>query len=379
MRFLIQGAGIGGLTLARALRHQAPGTEVVLVERAPEPTAAGAGITLGPNAQAVLDALQLGPALRTAGHRMDRMEIQDATGRRLSGMAFPPDARRGVLGIHRADLHTILAADVPARFGASIETLEPDEPGWRATLSTGEVVAADVVVGADGIGSALRPQLAARPPTRVYAGYTCWRFVVDDPDAATHGVELWGRGQRVGLIPIGPPESPRLYVFLVEDAPAGTPSQPTDRAALRARFAHFPARVGAALDRLGDDEPLLHHDIESLSATAWGDGCGVLIGDAAHALTPNMGQGAAMAIEDAWVLARLVATRRPARGLAAALAAARDERVTEITRNSERIGRVGHWSHPVAAWARDTLTRLTPDIVGERQARGVFEGGPLPA
>lgn len=379
MRFLVQGAGIAGLTLARALRHQAPSTEVVLVERAPGPAAAGAGITLGPNAQAVLDALQLGPALGARGHRIDRLEVQAVSGRTLSAMTFPPDARRGVLAIHRADLHDVLAAGVPVRFGTSITELRRTGAGWRATLTDGTVVEADVVVGADGIGSALRGQLVDTPPRRIYAGYTCWRFVVPAPGDHPHGAEIWGRGQRVGLIPIGPDDTPRLYVFVVEDAPAGTPKQPTDRAALRERFAHFPAPALAAFDALDPDAPMLHHDIESLSAPAWGAGPGVLIGDAAHALTPNMGQGAAMAIEDAWVLARLVATRRPPRGLAEALAAARGKRVTEVARNSERIGRVGQWSNPVAAWMRDTMAALTPDIVGERQARGVFEGGPLPA
>ncbi|MCB9778614.1 MAG: FAD-dependent monooxygenase [Alphaproteobacteria bacterium] len=370
MKVVIQGAGIAGLTLARALQQRAPRVEWTLVERLPTLQTAGAGITLGPNALRVLDALGLGEALRERGQPVRLLEVQDRSGRVLSAMRFP-DADEFVLGIHRTDLHEVLAEGLPLTTGRSVASCGAGE----VHLDDGSRLDADLVVGADGIGSSLRASLEPLP--RIYAGYTCWRLVVDDPVGLSHGIELWGHGQRAGLLPIGPKHAPRLYAFLVENAPAGTPDAPTDRVDLAQRFSGFPPAVRAVIDALPADGALLHHDIESHAHPCWGRGALVLIGDAAHALTPNMGQGAAMAIEDAWELAGLLAREPVPADLPAALAAVRGARVRHVVQTSERIGRVAQWSHPLACWIRDTSARFTPDAVGEGQARRVFHGGPV--
>ncbi|MCA9555243.1 MAG: FAD-dependent monooxygenase, partial [Myxococcales bacterium] len=216
---LMVGAGIGGLTAARSLARG--GASVALVERAARPSAAGAGIVLGGNAMACLDALELGSAVAARGRAVDEMEISDRTGRTLRRTSVALPGLPAPVAVHRHALHEALqdgVSGVPLHAGTTVEALREEGDAVECTLSSGEVLRARLVVGADGIGSQIR-KLAFGAPERAYAGYTCWRAVVPDP-GVPHPVEMWGRGQRVGLVPQG---AGQLYMFLVADAPAGTP------------------------------------------------------------------------------------------------------------------------------------------------------------
>lgn len=357
---VIVGAGIAGLVSARALQRR--GWSTTVFERTPAPDPAGAGIIMGVNAVACLDALGLGAALRAVGRRLWTMRVADAAGRVLQDVEIAevhPAAE--VWAFSRADLHAVLGEGIGVEHAR--EVAGADE---RGVTVDGVRHAADLVVGADGLRSRVRAALVELPLR--YSGQTCWRTLGTDPLGEDAAVERWGPGVRLGTVPL---RDGQLYTFFVARAPQGTPAQPVDRAELLRRFAAFgdlPARI------LDGARTLLHHDLLDLPDQAWGRGRLVLVGDAAHAMTPNMGQGAAMGIEDALVLAEVADAPDPA----AALAARRGERVRRVWSRSWQIGTVAHWEHPVARWARDGLVRLTPRSAGLAPFRELLHGGPVP-
>jgi 2-heptyl-3-hydroxy-4(1H)-quinolone synthase len=367
-RVLVVGAGIGGLVLTRALVRS--GVSVRLIERAPEPRAVGAGIVLGPNALACLDTLGLEPALRREGHEVSGISLVDAAGRSLSGAPTVGDRRP--LTFARPDLHHLLMTDLGAAIDGSTTATRVEDRGGDVLVETsdGRVEPYDAVVGCDGIGSELRARLYGDTITRQYSGYTCWRGIVPNRTGRTDPVEVWGPGARAGLAPLS---NGRLYVYLTANAPAGTPHAPLDAADLTARFSTFFGEVRDVVRDLVDAGPR-HDDLEHLSDVAWGRGRVLLLGDAAHACTPNLGQGAAMAIEDAYVLAPILASDDA--DPVVRYAAARDARARRVAAESNRIGRVAQWERPVARWLRDTLVRATPTSVLARSQRWLFEQGP---
>jgi 2-polyprenyl-6-methoxyphenol hydroxylase-like FAD-dependent oxidoreductase len=274
------------------------------------------------------------------------------------------------VGIHRATLHEVLAGSVegPLRLGTTVESLEPGDARVGARTDDGAESWHPLVVGADGLRSRTRAQLFGETPLR-YAGYTCWRSVVECPPGFARGQEMWGRGKRFGAIPID--DGKRVYFFAVANAPAGAGDPPDGRTErFRARFAEFGGPVPAILEQIVRPDQLIHNDLEEVAHRPWFRGRGVLVGDAAHGMTPNMGQGAAMAIEDAVVLGELLAAPGAlAGGLAEALAAwsdRREPRVRWVQDQSRRIGRVAQWQGRVACALRNALVRCVPDSANER-------------
>jgi 2-polyprenyl-6-methoxyphenol hydroxylase-like FAD-dependent oxidoreductase len=368
-RILVVGGGIGGLVLARALAQQ--GVAVDLIERAPALRALGAGITLGANAMRALGAIGRADAVAARGRVMVSGAIASRDGKTLSCTRFDALAPRhgDAHAIHRGALHEALVADLEAavnvRCGTTLSALNDlGDAGVEVQLSTGASARYRAVIGADGLRSAVRTMVfGANEPT--YAGYTCWRWTGLVPGGTPAMVEQWGRGARVGLVPLGRDE---VYAFFVADAPRGTPADPAEARVerVRARFADFGGEVPRVLAAMPDGEALLHHDIEEVEQSPWCRGSVALLGDAAHAMTPNFGQGAAMAIEDAVVLARELVAHREAPAALRAYEARRRPRVEEIQRGARRFGAIGQWRSPLATWARDLAVRLTPESTTQR-------------
>jgi 2-polyprenyl-6-methoxyphenol hydroxylase-like FAD-dependent oxidoreductase len=370
---LVVGAGIAGLALAGALR--ARGLDVTIVEREPSLAPLGAGLMLGANAVAVARALGVELSGRALPVRSAR--ITDAGGRLLQETAFEAGARDlATYVLHRSALHEALLerAGAPAvRCGASVARLVETDAGVDVRFADGGEARFDLVIGADGIGSATRAQaLGAEAPAVVYAGYTCWRFVCADP--GVEGLqEMWGRGRRVGFAPLG---DGRLYVFLVANAPARAPA-PSWPDGLRALFEGFASPVPAIFDAADASAPLLHHDLEDLARPVWGRGRVWLAGDAAHAMLPNLGQGAAMALEDALAIAHVLgaAGATPIAEAHARLVTLRHARVARLWRQSRQLGAMAQWSHPISCWLRDALSRAMPAALARRSLASIVEPG----
>lgn len=360
---LVVGGGIGGLVLARALAHA--GVAVDLLEQATSLRAVGAGITLGANAMRVLAELGLADAVARRGLELGTAAITDASGRTLASTDFAAIAARHGKGyaIHRGALHEALASGlddrVAIRCGESVASLrDRGTNGVEVETTGGDVRSYHAVIGADGLHSTVRGLAIGAFEPR-YAGYTCWRWT-GPADALAGSVEMWGRGKRVGLVPLA---DGLVYAFLVANAPAGTPGDPEQArvGAVRRRFAEFRGDAPAVLAAMGDDDTrLLHHDICEIELPCWSDGAVGLLGDAAHAMTPNFGQGAAMAIEDAMVLARELVAHDDAHAALRAYERRRRARVDGLQRGARRLGEIAQWHSPVATWMRDLAVRMSP-------------------
>lgn len=348
MRVAIVGGGIGGLTAALALA--AHGLEPLVLEQAPALGEVGAGITISPNAGRVLDWLGLGDAVRAAGVLPGTQHIRDlATGRTLRTLARDSDleARHGApyRHLHRADLVAILADALGARAPGAIRT------GSRVTAVTadgelllegGERLSADAVVGADGVRSVVRQGLFASAPPQ-FTGQVAWRGLV--PTAALAGAAAAdppgihvGPGRLVLRYPVRGGALTNYAIFVESDSwTEESWSTPSTREEL---LAHLPDACEGVRGLVeATPEPWLFKWAlfarEPLAT--WVAGRVTLLGDAAHAMLPFMGQGAATAIEDAMVLARALAGFPLAEALAR-YEAARRERTAMVQLQSRLLG-----------------------------------------
>ncbi|NTX04504.1 FAD-dependent monooxygenase [Myxococcus sp. CA040A] len=372
MKVLIVGGGIGGLALGAALARR--DVEADLVERRPSYEDEGAGIVLGPNVMSVMKGLALHEAVVAAGHPVGLARITDASGRVLQQTAYAmPDMPLPATAIHRNELLRVLRAASPApRHGVTVASLERGADGVDVVFSDGTAGRYDVVVGADGIRSTVRAQVPGADVPSRYSGYTCWRLVVDG-HFGDGVVEMWGRGKRAGVVPLGAGKS---YVFLTLNAPRRTPPPWKDLAGFRALYAEFadPARSAlAAFERL---EGLRHNDIEDCSAPRWWSPRVVLLGDAAHAVTPNLGQGAGLAIEDAAALAQLLVTQGPTDAALARYESLRRPRAERIRDRSWMLGKVAQWESGLARSLRDVAMAWTPESVARAELEKVVRDMP---
>ncbi len=387
-RAIIIGAGIGGLAVARGLL--ARGWDVVVYEQATSFRPVGAGLTLAPNAVRALDWLGAGDELRERSAAHGALGIRTPSGRWL--IHTPVEALESRFGapsfaLHRATLHEILARGIPQatiRTGHRVTAVRdgarpvvvfdgPDGPGEDE---------ADVVVATDGIDSRVRAALFPDHPGPAYAGYIAWRGVVAAEDAPTGSrdfgaTETWGRGMRFGVVPLG---DGQVYWFAVLTAPAGSHREDTldDLVALFGRW-HDPI---PALLRATRPESLLLHDIRYLATPlpTFHRGRVVLLGDAAHAMTPDLGQGGCQALEDAVELCAALGrvgdvASRALPDIPSALAAydrARLARTRRIVRASRRMGRLAQARNPIAAAVRNALMALVPASAMLRGSAGVL-------
>ena len=364
LRTLVVGGGIGGLSLARELAVR--GLPVTVLERTAKLSPVGAGIIMNPNAMRVLERNGLADGLRPHGWPYLARDTLDHRGRRLATRDYRPLYASGRLAVgslvHRAHLHQVLYDGLPpatVHFGVRIHGLLATADRVRVTTEEGETLEADLLVGADGIHSAVRARFFGRNDP-VYLGYRSHRMVVENRDAVEHFMEFLGRGKRIGLVPIS---RDHLYVWTTFNSPRQSTAWALESAsAFRMLFAEFSdPRVRGALAQLTSTDGVLCTDIEELPQERWVDGRVVLLGDAAHALTPNMGQGAGMAMEDAAVLAdELAGANRGDQTLDAALGGyvtRRRPRVETIVRLSRAVGEEGQLANPIACWLRNRRVR----------------------
>jgi len=302
-RILIVGGGIGGLSVAAALHTCGFAPE--LIERSDEWRAVGAGIAMQPNGMRVLRTLGIGTAVERAGTVIRRWDFCDEQGAVLSSTDLT-DVWNDVgpfIGIARRELQRALlasAAAVPSRLGTTLRSLTQDDGGVRVELSDGSVATYDLVIGADGVGSSVRA-LAFDAPPPVYGGQMVWRSTAPvRPRGLTNLQFLLGDGCFFGLCPVG---SDQTYGF--GNVAGAVLRDPVEGrlARLRERFAHFGDIVKEYLGALDSTTEIHCSPIEWLSEERWCTGRVVLIGDAAHASPPMMGQGGSLAVEDAAVLA----------------------------------------------------------------------------
>ena len=371
---VVVGAGIAGLAAAKALGDR--GWEVRVLEREPELRTEGAGLSLWPNAVRALRELGLEDALEGHAHVLsvgatlapDGATIAEAPLDRIAARHGP------LLSVHRGELLAALRerVEAPIELGVAVHARDgalyiEGGAGEGEDPERGEPLQADLVLGADGIGSSVRELVAPGIPPRS-AGYGAWRGIAHTGELTPPGAsETFGRGRRFGLVALG---GERTYWFAVL-AEGGADAD------LESEFAgwHEPIAAVLAATPPAARSYLELSDLPSLPR--WHDGSHVLIGDAAHAMTPNMGQGAAQALLDVAALVRELAARGSGVGpppdpesFANALRAyerARKRPAERIVRQSRAMGRVAQTANPLAARLRDTLARHTPPALMAHQ------------
>ena len=364
---IIAGGGIGGLAAAVALRQA--GLRVLVCERSEAIDPVGAGLTLWANALKALHALGLADAIQELGVPELGGGIRSRQGRMLTEMSADRLQRRfGIpsIGIHRADLQRVLLDALPpdtVRLGAACTGFAHDEQGVEVRLANGARLHGRLLIGADGLRSTVRAELFGDAPPR-YAGYTAWRGVTEFPHARLRPGETWGRGARFGQVALS---GGHVYWFATANAPEGAGDAPGGRKReLLDRFAGWHDPI---LDLIAatPEETILRNDIYDRPPLArWSDGRVTLLGDAAHPMTPNLGQGACQALEDAVVLGRCLRADGDVNRAVRRYEALRRPRTRAITMQSRRIGRVAQWRHPLACRLRDELLAIAPAQLQER-------------
>jgi 2-polyprenyl-6-methoxyphenol hydroxylase-like FAD-dependent oxidoreductase len=381
MQFSIIGAGIGGLTTAHALLQQ--GHKVRVYEAAQSLREVGAGVVLGANAMQALHRLGLHDAVRAQGQPVQGLALLSRRGQVLNATnttAFTQRLGFENLAIHRVALQQTLLAALPTgtvQLGKALTRFDTDARSVRAHFADGSTADADALLAADGLRSRVRRQLLPASTPR-YAGYTCWRAVVEGSSLglpAGQSGEIWGgRAGRFGYVPLA---NGQLYWFACINS--ATPNNARFRAFrvadLRAHFAPLPAPVDAIL-ALTSDEQLLWNDILDLPPLPRFDfGRVLLLGDAAHATTPNMGQGAGQAVEDAVALAACLAAQASnVEAAFRAFDARRRPRTTRIVEQSWQLGRIAQLESPWLTTLRDGAMRLVPARVNEKQMAFLYQG-----
>lgn len=363
---IIIGAGIGGLCTALSLQMQ--GWRVSVYEKATSLREAGAGIVLAANAMKALDLLGLGGAVRNVGSPVVHADIRTWDGKIITSL---PAAKQAVLYgtqsyvIHRADLQSILVQSVTAIGPIQtnkqwIEGKQSDQ-GVIAFFKDGTQEDADVVIGADGIHSAVREQLFGQSPVR-YSGYIALRGVCSNEEAHNAniggGFEALGPGKRFGLSSIG---NGRVFWFAAINAPQrNIPPIVERKSELLRQFHGWYSPVVSAIEATEASTILAHDIVDRPPLPRWSSGRITLLGDAAHPMLPNLGQGGAQAIEDAVVLARCL--QHP--DIPAALSAYEKERMARanrIVRMSRSMGRMVQLENPLLIYGRNKLLASLSD------------------
>ncbi|NBD09391.1 FAD-dependent monooxygenase [Corallococcus silvisoli] len=370
---LIAGAGIGGLTLACAL--QRAGVRATVFERAEALRQVGAGIIVQMNAALALRRIGLCDAVVAEGERPEQTLILDLAGRRISRVdvrSLQQELDAPMVAIHRARLQAVLRAHAgpedAVRLGVSVTGFQDAEGHVTVSLSDGTTVSGDVLVGADGLRSVVRSGLRGDEPTR-YSGYTSWRGVCPGAEWVTAGqmIETWGPGARFGIVPIGHGE---VYWYATLNAPAGAEDAPGQTlAVLQERFAGWHAPI-ARLLAATPPERVLRTDIHDRPPLAhWSRGRVTLLGDAAHPMTPNLGQGGCQAIEDGVVLAECLTAPGSVEDALRAYEAIRVKRANAMVVRSHQVGRMAQWESTAARFVRDALFRRVPESAAKNQLR----------
>jgi 2-polyprenyl-6-methoxyphenol hydroxylase-like FAD-dependent oxidoreductase len=363
-RVLIAGGGIGGIATALALQQQ--GIDSVVFERAPQLRDGGAGLHIWTNGMLALAQLGVADQIAKIAPAQSVCYFATSAGRVIGEYPVGQFVERygqPTVAIGRSELHGILRDSVTAPIvtGAEVTGYTEHADGVSLHFADGTSEKGDLLIGADGVHSAVRAQLLGPTPPD-YTGYIAWRGHAtltreEFPPGSFRA--LFGPGTRFTYYDIAPGV---VHWMSVANGPAGgrdegTPEQTLDM--LRARHAGWTAPVRQILDATRPESVLRGDVMDRKPDSVWGQGRVTLLGDSAHAVSFNIGQGACLAVEDALVLAgHLAAPGSTVTQALRAYEAERQERTRPMQLLAHRIGVIGALENPAAIWLRDRVLKL---------------------
>lgn len=303
---LVVGGGIGGLAAAIALRRK--GHEVTVIERDPNWSVYGVGITQQSNVVRAMHQLGVLDSFISAAFGYDAVEIYAPDGTKVARVPSPRlvEGKPANVGISRPALQRVLGGaakelGAEVRLGVTVEALEDDGAKVHVTFSDRSSCVYDLVVGADGIYSQMRDLILPDAEKPQYTGQAVWRYNLPRP-ADMDALRAYNGPTGVGLVPMS---ADIMYMFVTTPEPGNPRYELAGMAArMRERVADCAPAIRALADHITDDAAVVYRPLEGMLVTGpWSKGRVVLLGDAVHATTPHLGQGAGMAVEDAIVLA----------------------------------------------------------------------------
>ena len=368
---IIIGGGIGGLTCAIALTQR--GHRVCVFEKTPQLQQVGAGLGLGINAMRVLQKLRIADEVIQRGNRLEIMDIKTPAGKILNRVDIRPLVEKfdvPAITIHRADLHEILVAALAKdtlQLDEEFVSYEQQQSQVTANFASGHQATAELLVGSDGIHSQVRQQMFGEQPLRD-AQQMCWRGICDEPSInAPHYCVVWGRKARFGFVRVNPRQ---IYWFCTINT--GVDKIPTNKEQLCEIFQQWCEPIPQILSKT-EESAILRNDLfDRLAHTPWFDNNVVLLGDAIHPTTPNLGQGACMAIESAEVLAHCLEHGKNTSDALQHYQRLRLPRTRQITKASWRVGKIATISNPIVMHLRNAFVRITPSVFPRRRLQQVF-------
>jgi 2-polyprenyl-6-methoxyphenol hydroxylase-like FAD-dependent oxidoreductase len=373
MRIVIVGGGIGGLSAALALRRE--GFEPLVFEQAPALLDVGAAIAVWPNAMRVLERLGLSGVVLARAGRIERARWLARDGRLYKKFSFPETGLPGV-ALHRADLQSALLHALPPRsihLAKTFKGFDMQGEAVRVSFADGEEVECDVLIGADGLHSRVRAQMLGDGEP-VYRGYNVWRGIASIEDAELEprtAFEVYGEGHRFGIGPVG---LGRTGWWATANEHEGEPEAVSEHGRKLSRlFEGWCAPVTRLIEATPTEMILRNSAYDRPAAARWSQGRAALLGDSAHPMTPNLGQGGCMAIEDAAVLARCLAKYVDARAALRAYESRRRTRAARIASYSRLYGMVGQWHGGAATRLRAGLLSTVPESLGTRLLALIFD------
>ena len=373
MKVIIIGAGIGGLTTAIALQQR--GIAYEIYDAAQGNLAVGAGIMLGANAMRVYDRLGIAGELRKRAVLADNIYIRNCRGeilQEINNAEVEQKYGTGTYALHRASLQEVLLEHCAetVQYNKRCASISEDSKGITVHFADGSKTQGTLVIGADGIRSVVREQYVVKARYR-YSGQTCWRAIipVDLPAAETgEASEVWskkGDGLRAMYTQVGPQQ---VYFWATKAMPAGTTMTPEGSLQyIREQLADYPGYMQTILQQLRPAY-LIQNDLFDLEPlNTWHRGRAVLLGDAAHATTPNVGQGAGLSIEDAWILAQCLAAGENYKQAFETYQQRRMKRAKKIVQLSWHIAKLTNWKGRFLTGLRDGLMKSMPKKMAEKQ------------
>lgn len=374
MKATIVGAGIAGLTTAIALQQK--GIEVEIFEAAPQIQPVGAGLALAANAMQAFYKLGIADAIIAKGRKLPSFSFYNHRGKLLNTTnSIELGKKYGIdnFTIHRAALHSALLeqlGEIPVHLSKRAVGFTQNGNLITLQFTDGTSHITQCLIVADGINSPIRKQLLPTSQPR-YAGYVCWRAVIDSKGFDwSETSETFGPMGRFGITPLA---DNLLYWYACTNAPKDSKHYANYNIEdLRKHFAGYHHPIKEILDRTENTSliygPIL--DLAPLDRFAFGNI--LLIGDAAHATTPNLGQGACQAIEDAVVLANEMAKTTVHQNAFVNFEQRRLDRTRYITLQSRKVGEVAQWQNPVLGWVRDRIMKNMPKSTKDKQFAKLF-------